>query len=498
MAPDIDALVQTAVERHRAGDVAEAANLYRAALLIAPEHTEANHNLAAILAQGGDPVGSLPLFKAALRSNASEAIYWLSYARALILARRPDEARDLLLQGRSLGLAGAGFEALLVQAGGAGAAPATLYTQAVAAHRGGDLQRAVELYRQVIAAHPSSLDVYDELGAALKGLGKVDEAIAAYRAVLSVAPDFAVAHQRLGALLSENGRLEEGFEHFMRRVRLLKGASDKDEVQPEHRVKHDREQQGYLADLGVAVEATGFHLPAGERLSGAAVNRLNATADLLRRWAETWPQYVVMEDFLTPEALAALRRYCAEATIWRRNYEAGYIGATPEEGFACPLLVQIAEEAQAIFAPILSGHEFRYLGAFKYDSTLSRGTNTHADVSAVNLNFYIAPDEANLDPYSGGMEIWDVVAPDLETMRRYNGDEAAARAFLRESGATSVSIPHRANRAILFNSRFFHKTADCKFAEGYLNKRINVSLLFGDFGSPTGGRAQRPIAGAAS
>jgi hypothetical protein len=37
----------------------------------------------------------------------------------------------------------------------------------------------------------------------------------------------------------------------------------------------------------------------------------------------------------------------------------------------------------------------------------------HADNSALNVNFYIAPDNANLDPEHGGMEIWDVAAPDV-------------------------------------------------------------------------------------
>ena len=97
----------------------------------------------------------------------------------------------------------------------------------------------------------------------------------------------------------------------------------------------------------------------------------------------------------------------------------------------------------------------------------------------MNVNFYIAPDEANLDPESGGMDIWDVGAPPGEEMRRYNGDEALARDFLRQSGAQMTRIPHRANRAVIFKSDLFHKTSDCRFREGYLNKRINVSLLFG-------------------
>jgi hypothetical protein len=46
-------------------------------------------------------------------------------------------------------------------------------------------------------------------------------------------------------------------------------------------------------------------------------------------------------------------------------------------------------------------------------------------------------------------------------------------------------VPHRANRAVIFKSALFHKTDDCRFRAGYLDRRINVSLLFGRLGDPT-------------
>src|SRR6185312_11903405 len=100
-------------------------------------------------------------------------------------------------------------------------------------------------------------------------------------------------------------------------------------------------------------------------------------------------------------------------------------------------------------------------------------TNIHADFSAVNVNFYLAPDEANLDPTSGGLKIWDVSTDSEAEMRRFNNNEAAIRDHLKRSGAKATTVPHRANRAIIFKSHLFHKTDDCTFAEGYLNKRIN-------------------------
>jgi hypothetical protein len=191
---------------------------------------------------------------------------------------------------------------------------------------------------------------------------------------------------------------------------------------------------------------------------------------------------VVMDDFLTAPALEMLRAYCAGSTIWRKIYEAGYLGAAPEDGFACPLLAQIVEDIQGTFRPILGNEPFRYLGAFKYDSEVCAGTNTHADNSAINVNFYIAPDEANLDPLHGGMEIWDLAAPDLEDQRRYSSSETLVHELLKRTGASATIIPHRSNRAVIFKSALFHRTDTFKFRTDYLLRRINVSLLFGNLG----------------
>jgi tetratricopeptide (TPR) repeat protein len=436
----LDAAMETAIGRQRAGRLAEAEALYRQVLAERPRHPVAHHNLAVLCAQRGAVDAALPHFKLALEIDPDQPVYWLSYARALLVSGRPEPAARLLETGRSRGLAGAAVDALLAEA------------------RVG-------------------------LGDGFAARGDLPAAIGAYRAALEADPGFAEAHHHLGSVLSESGAVAEGFAHLMRRAALVHGEGAPEEPDaPPHRLKHDREQREHLASLGVR---DAFHLGDGARLDGPAVNPGNATAELLARWREAEPQVVVLDDFLTPEALANLRRFCAESTIWRRNYEAGYIGATPPDGFACPLLAQIAEEIVANWPEIFGPHRFRYLGGFKYDSEYSSGTNTHADYSAVNVNLYIAPDEANLDPASGGMEIWNICAPDEPAMRRLNSDEAAARDYLARAGATSMIVPHRANRAVFFNSGLFHRTDRCRFREGYLMKRINVSLLFGDFGAPT-------------
>jgi tetratricopeptide (TPR) repeat protein len=350
----------------------------------------------------------------------------------------------------------------------------------------GKYPEAIASLEQAIALNAGDPDMHYALGNCLTSIGRSEDAVAAYRDAIRLKPDFADAHFRLGFILSETNRVSEGFQHFLRRAVLVHNKAQPEAPagpEPPHKIKHDREQREYLANkLG---SAPSFHLENGERLAGPAVNPANATPAVLERWKSSWPQFVVIDNFLTPEALERLRIYCAGSTIWRRIYKAGYLGATPEDGLACPLMAQIADEIRSTFPEILSRHPFRYLGAFKYDSTLSTGTNTHADNSAVNFNLYIAPDDANLDPQSGGMDVWDVVMPPNVDMRIYNGNETASRDFLKRSNAQVTIIPHRANRAILFKSDLFHKTSHCKFKEGYENKRINISLLFGDRGAAT-------------
>jgi hypothetical protein len=118
------------------------------------------------------------------------------------------------------------------------------------------------------------------------------------------------------------------------------------------------------------------------------------------------------------------------------------------------------------------------LWAFKYDSHLP-GIEVHADFAAINVNFWITPDDANLDPKSGGIVIWNKAAPLDWDFAKYNAATTMAREFLARAGARSVTVPYRSNRAVIFDSNLFHETDQIVFKEGYLNRRINITLLYG-------------------
>lgn len=47
----------------------------------------------------------------------------------------------------------------------------------------------------------------------------------------------------------------------------------------------------------------------------------------------------------------------------------------------------------------------------------------------------------------------------------YNDNEPAIRSFLAQSDARSITVPHRANRAVIFDSDLFHETDLIAFSE---------------------------------
>jgi tetratricopeptide (TPR) repeat protein len=443
--------VENAVDLQKAGQTEAAERLYRHVLQNCPDHSEANHNLGIISMQRGKLAEGVAYFKQALEADRYRDLYRRSYARSLAMSGQTALAAKVMEEGERLG----------------------------------SVSRDIDVEQRTQKASELLLQ-----GNALTEEGNFSQAIESFTHAIALNPALTDAYYHLGSLLAETGHVAEGFDYLIRRAELAKGrstASPSMQSEPLHKTKHDGEQHAYLIAQGripTTVPATDFfHLGDGARVASPALDRNRSTATVLEEWRTSVPQRVIVDDFLTRPALEQLRRYCADSTVWRRVYDAGYLGATPADGFACPLLAQIIEEVGSVYRGILGGYPFRYLGGFKYDSELSTGTNIHADYSAINLNLYITPDEANLDSGTGGMMIWDVAARDEPELRRYNSSDSEIREHLRDSQAQAVRVTHRANRAVFFKSSLFHKTDICRFREGYLNKRINVSFLFGQFGS---------------
>ena len=365
------------------------------------------------------------------------------------------------------------------------------------------------------------------LGRALALGGRTREAILQYRAATLARPDLVQAHANLGDLLVKDDQLAAGAASFQRAWAIARRDSAPDRRRETFRrttrskLRHDLEQLEHLAARGLlpadvadqpaayralfdalppgpgaeafdlgdaqldAIEGSynrAYYVDPGARLEGPAVNPALDGAAIAARYRASGPGICHVDDVLTPEGLAALRRFCMDSAIWYDcGYRGGYLGAYLEDGFACPLLVQLAQELRAALPELLAPHPLRQLWAYKYDSALD-GIGVHADSSAVNLNLWLTPDDANEDPARGGLVVSTVEAPQGWDHAAYNASESESRIldYIRSQGGEEVRVPHRQNRVVLFNSDLFHWTDAFRFQPGYESRRLNVTLLYGD------------------
>lgn len=67
-------------------------------------------------------------------------------------------------------------------------------------------------------------------------------------------------------------------------------------------------------------------------------------------------------------------------------------------------------------------------------STSMDGITIHADSASVNLNFWVTPDEANLDPTSGGLVVYPKMPPEQVS----SPEEATLGAGVSENRASTI------------------------------------------------------------
>jgi predicted O-linked N-acetylglucosamine transferase (SPINDLY family) len=162
-----DKLFRRALEHHRAGQLAEAGELYRKILRTRRNHTEVLYLLGVIAHQTGRP---------------AEAVELLHRVRAI----DPNHARCHTVLGLDL-----------MSLGRAGEAEAS--------------------FRRAIALDGSA-DNYNNLGALLKEQGRLDEAIAAFQLALERDARYAAAHYNLGSVYRTRGEMRPAAECFHRAV----------------------------------------------------------------------------------------------------------------------------------------------------------------------------------------------------------------------------------------------------------------------------------------
>ena len=349
----------------------------------------------------------------------------------------------------------------------------------------GRLREALEECNAALFLQPQCSSALNNKGFVLRKLGRHREALACFEQTLSIDPAHIAAINNKAKTLCDLNEISLGFQSFLRAARLerrkaaqVAGRSIRapDEVFYKEQLRYLSETSPELQSALASGELT---LASGSRVHGPAIRPFDRPDEIAQARGSGTPKPLVIDDLLTGEALASLRHFCLGSNIWTRKYPGGYCGAFPEGGFACELLAQIAEEFGSKLPFMIGNHRLKYLWAFMYESQ-ARGTSIHADEAAVNINFWITPTDANMNPESGGLILWDKTAPVDWDFEKFNNDPGAIQLYLSGAGARATKIPYKENRAVIFDSALFHQTDSVVFARGYTNQRINITMLFGE------------------
>lgn len=220
-----------------------------------------------------------------------------------------------------------------------------------------------------------------------------------------------------------------------------------------------------------------YHYLPSAPFNGPALGQ-NNFEEIEHNFIHNTPKLVVIDNFLSEQALLALRQFCEEATVWKRSYPNGYLGSFMASGFCSPVILEIARQLKLAMPNVIGTQDLRQAWGFKYDQRMT-GINLHADFARVNINFWLTPDDACLDHSTGGIVVYDTPPPDDWSFEKANADSATIQKYLDERQAKMVRVPYKMNRCVLFDSTYFHATDEIHFKEGYENRRINCTLLFG-------------------
>ncbi|MBI5558018.1 MAG: tetratricopeptide repeat protein [Deltaproteobacteria bacterium] len=165
-----------ALRLHQAGNLEEAAALYRAMAAKDPENPGVNHLLGVLESQQG-------------RKEVAESLL----RRAITAEPRLAEAHNNL-----------------------GVVLCDL----------GRFAEAIASYRSALAIRPDYVEALQNLGNVWRDLGETDEAIGCYRKVLELAPDFVEALNNLGAALNARLRFAEALGWLQKAVSLNPGLAE--------------------------------------------------------------------------------------------------------------------------------------------------------------------------------------------------------------------------------------------------------------------------------
>ena len=388
----------------------------------------------------------------------------------------------------------------------------------------GEYTKAKSCYDKVITINPNYANAHNNLGNIFKKLGESQKAKECYEKAIEINPDFFLALSNLSNIyVSQLTDFEIAISKSNEALKIYhKNYKFINQSIPWFKLKHDVEQANYLNSKNYKINGIDEFIKIGDKIlghtenkeekndfnkkillneneinsllpyskknhtyqtktiSGSCINPNKNWLDVEDEYLNSTNQIMYIDNFLSDDALIELRNFCLVSKVWHKEFKNKYLGAFSNSGFISPIHLQIAIDLQQKLPKLFGPHKIEKFWGFKYDSTLGKGINIHADFALHNLNFWITPDEYNNNKNGGGLKVYDAPAPDYWTFEDYNTRTDKIYEFLKENNANCTNIPHKCNRAVLFNSAYFHETDEIDFKDEYEGRRINNTYLFGN------------------
>jgi len=449
------------------------------------------------------------LYKEALKTNPNhfESIYYLG--TLLAQTKRFNLAKPLL------------HKAIQIQPNYADAH----FNLGIVLRELGKHQKAKSCYEKAIQINPNYAGAHNNLGLVFDELGEYQKAITCYQEALKLKSDFVGAQANISNIyISQLDDSEKAISESYKTLKMHHEASKFINQRISlYRLKHDVQQAKYLSSKNYKINGIkkfqkigneilsrkengrdsgnsnkkillnhdeinsllpfykASHIYQTSKISESCINPHKNWHDVEEQYFNSPKQIIYIDNFLSDEAVKELRAFCLVSKVWNREYKNKYLGAFSDRGFISPIHLQIAINLKQKLPKLFGQHKLGKFWAFKYDSTLGKGINIHADFAIHNLNFWITPDKYNNEKNTGGLKVYDAPAPEDWTFHKYNNTNAdEISKFLSDNNAHCTNIPYKFNRAVLFNSAYFHETDKINFKNKYEARRINITYLFGD------------------
>ncbi|APC07013.1 hypothetical protein AOC10_10915 [Polynucleobacter asymbioticus] len=378
-------------------------------------------------------------------------------------------------------------------------------------------EKALDFYELALRSNPRHLLSWNGKGDLLRGLGKLEQAIDCFQSALDIDPDSLISQTNLaGAFIASNRGVDEKISQAKKalNVHLANAKNANSNTFAFFALKHHLDQANYLVRNKIFPEGVQNFISTADQLInssrsqesfihvdgiryklmseylGARVeyeipNTIRYGLNPDNDWKKIEEEYfdsnetIYIDDFLSPDALEALYKYSLISKLWVREYSKCYLGAFGYQGFISKLHLQIADELKHYLPGVIKNYNLSHLWAFKYDTKLGAGINIHADPAKVNVNFWLTPDEFNLEKDRSGLIVYGKKAKEDWDFYAYNNNSDRIYDYLAEGHVEKICVPYKRNRCVLFNSVLFHETDKIGFSDQYEGRRINMTYLFG-------------------